>query len=140
MSHQKLRFKRQTPLMSDINVTPFVDVMLVLLIIFMVTAPLAMHGMEIKLPSVDAKSIIKEEKYSVAIYRNRQIYFNDKRMKLKILEKKLSGLVKKNPSIDVFLKADEGLPYGYVVKVMASIRRAGVVNLGMLTEPITVTR
>ncbi|MDH5541631.1 MAG: biopolymer transporter ExbD [Nitrospinota bacterium] len=134
------RFKRSHPVMSDINVTPFVDVMLVLLIIFMVTAPLAMHGMEIKLPKVDSNSIIKEEKYSIAVYRNRQIYFNDKLISLVDLGKELKDIVGLNPSVDVFLKADEALPYGYVVKVMATVRRAGVVNLGMITEPLTVTR
>jgi len=134
------RFKRSHPVMSEINVTPFVDVMLVLLIIFMVTAPLAMHGMEIKLPKVESKSISKEEKYSIAVYRNRQIYFNEKLITLVELDKQLKDLVALNPSIDIFLKADEALPYGYVVKVMATVRRAGVVNLGMLTEPLTVTR
>lgn len=117
-----------------------VDVMLVLLIIFMVTAPLARYGMEITLPSVQARAIAKEEKWSISVYRSREIYFNEQRVNLEELEIKLRRLAKANPAVEVFLKADEVLSYGYVVNVLATARRAGVVNIGMITEPLTVVK
>ncbi len=132
------RRRRISNVMSEINVTPFVDVMLVLLIIFMVTAPLARHGLEIKLPTATTKAINKQEKWVIAVYKNRRIYFNKKRVKLGELEKKLRELVKKDPKVELFFKADKALPYGFAVKVMAVARRAGVTNLGMITEPISI--
>ncbi len=140
MSYKGKRFRRDQHVMSDINVTPFVDVMLVLLIIFMVVAPLAKYGMEIKLPSAQAGSIAKEEKWAITLYRNREIHFNDKKIKLDDLEKKLRELAVANRNVEVFLKADEALPYGFVVEVMATARRSGVLNLGMITEPLTVVQ
>jgi len=134
------RFNRSHNVMSDINVTPLVDVMLVLLIMFMVTAPLARHGMEIKLPSVSTKSIAKKETWSITIYKNQELHFNGKRISLDKLEARLQGLAKENPDVEVFLKADEGLSYGFVVSVMGATRRAGVLNLGMVTEPLTVIK
>jgi biopolymer transport protein TolR len=136
MIRLRRKLRRQHGAMSEINVTPFVDVMLVLLIIFMVTAPLARHGLEIKLPTVDTGAIKKEEKWVIAVYKNRSIFFNKKRIKLDDLQKRLEQVVRADPSADVFLKADEVLPYGYVVRVMAAARRAGVRNLGMITEPL----
>lgn len=136
MIKSRRRFRRAHTAMSEINVTPFVDVMLVLLIIFMVTAPLARHGLEIKLPTVNTGAIQKEEKWVITVYKNRNIFFNDKRIKLDDLQKRLEQVVGKDPNADVFLKADEVLPYGYVARVMAAVRRAGVRNLGMITEPL----
>ena len=140
MSYRGKRFHREHHVMSDINVTPFVDVMLVLLIIFMVVAPLAKYGMEIKLPSVQAGSIAKEEKWGITLYRNREIHFNEKKIGLDDLEKRLRRLAAVNSNVEVFLKADEALPYGFVVEVMATARRSGVLNLGMITEPLTVVK
>ncbi|GMT42925.1 MAG: protein TolR [bacterium] len=134
------RFRRSYTVMSDINVTPFVDVMLVLLIIFMVTAPLARHGLEIKLPTAATKPIKKQEKWVITVYKNRKIYFNQKPVELKKLEEKLKEMVKADPAVEMFFKADKSLPYGYAVRVMAAVRRAGVKNLGMITEPVTLRK
>jgi len=140
MNRQGRRQRRSYNAMSEINVTPFVDVMLVLLIIFMVTAPLARHGLEIQLPTAATKAINKEEKWVIAVYKNRKIYFNKKRVKLGELEKKLKELVRKDPAVELFFKADRALPYGFAVKVMAAARRAGVTNLGMITEPLSIRK
>lgn len=126
--------------MVEINVTPFVDVMLVLLIIFMVTAPLLQHGLELQLPKVDAKGIEKEERWVITIFKNGEINFNDKSITLDKLESRLEKLARINPAIEVLLKADSSLTYGYVVQALAAARRAGVTNIGMITEPLTVTK
>ncbi len=136
MIKSRRRFRRGHTALSEINVTPFVDVMLVLLIIFMVTAPLARHGLDIKLPTVDTGAIKKEEKWVITVYKNRKIFFNNKRIKLDDLQNRLEKVVRTDPAAAVFLKADELLPYGYVARVMAAARRAGVRNLGMITEPL----
>lgn len=136
MITQRRKYRRVQRAMSEINVTPFVDVMLVLLIIFMVTAPLARHGLDIKLPTVETGAINKEEKWVIAVYKNRNIFFNGKRIKLDNLQGRLEKIIKTDASAQIFLKADEILPYGYVARVMASARRAGVRNLGMITEPL----
>jgi len=126
--------------MSEINVTPMVDVMLVLLIIFMVTAPLARFGFEVKLPKVEAAPVTKEESYVVTVHKNRKIMLNDKELTLSGLEDRLSQLARRNKDVDVFLRADENLPYGFVMQVMASARRSGVRNMGMVTEPLPVKK
>ncbi|MEE8484276.1 MAG: ExbD/TolR family protein [Nitrospinota bacterium] len=126
--------------MSEINVTPFVDVMLVLLIIFMVTAPLLQHGLELQLPKVDAKGIQKEERWVITIFKNGEINFNENSITLDRLESRLEKLARVNPAIEVLLKADSSLTYGYVVQALAAAKRAGVTNIGMITEPLTVTK
>jgi biopolymer transport protein TolR len=122
--------------MSEINVTPFVDVMLVLLIIFMITAPLARFGFDVKLPRVEASSIAREETYVIAVYRDRKILLNDKEVTLQLLEERLAQIIRKNGETDVFLRADQELPYGFIMQIMGSTRRAGVRNMGMVTEPL----
>ena len=122
--------------MADINVTPFVDVMLVLLIIFMVTAPLLQHGLELQLPQVDAKGIEKEERWVITIFKNGEINFNDKSITLDKLESRLEKLARVNPAIEVLLKADSSLTYGYVVQALAAARRAG----GALRIPCALRR
>jgi biopolymer transport protein TolR len=140
MAYKGKRARRTYGVMSDINVTPLVDVMLVLLIIFMITAPLTRFGFEIKLPKVEASATAKEETYVVAVYRNRKIMLNDKEVTMSALEDRLAQLIRVNPEQDIFLRADENLPYGYVMQVMSGVRRSGVKNLGMVTEPLAVKK
>ncbi len=122
--------------LSEINVTPFVDVMLVLLIIFMVTAPMMSQGLDVALPQVTAKPLeTKEEQLMVTVNRERQIYINDFAVDLETLGDKLGKIVQGRPNAEVFLKADREVPYGVVAAVMAQIREAGVEKLGMVTEP-----
>ena len=123
-------------LMSEINVTPFVDVILVLLIIFMVTAPMMMQGMDVALPQVTSKPLeTKEEHLMITLSKEGQIYINDFQVTLDTLQDKLAKILQGRSSPDVYLKADREVPYGVVAQAMAQIKDAGVEKLGMVTEP-----
>lgn len=128
-----MEFNKERNVLSEINVTPFVDVMLVLLIIFMVTAPMLKQGIDIDLPQAKGKSLPAEERIIIVMKRNGTIYLNDKKMKIPQIAAKLRAVSKINP--DVYLKADKRVPYGEVVKLMAEIKEAGIEKLGMVTEP-----
>jgi biopolymer transport protein TolR len=124
--------------MSEINVTPFVDVMLVLLIIFMVTAPMLMQGMDVALPQVTAKPLeTKEEHLMITLNKDGQIFINDFQVTLDTLQDKLAKILQGRTNPDVYLKADRDVPYGTVAQAMAQIKDAGVEKLGMVTEPTT---
>jgi biopolymer transport protein TolR len=125
-------------LMSEINVTPFVDVMLVLLIIFMVTAPMMMQGMDVALPQVTSKPLeTKEEHLMITLNKEGDIYINDFQVTLDTLQDKLAKIMQGRTNPDVYLKADREVPYGMVAQAMAQIKDAGVEKLGMVTEPAT---
>jgi len=120
---------------SQINVTPLVDVMLVLLVIFMVTAPMIQQGVEVSVPRVKASALPgKEEQFVVSITRNEQIYLNDTRLGLDQLTEKLQAIDVARTDREVFVRADEQVPYGVVIKTMAAIKAAGIENVGMVTE------
>lgn len=132
------RFRRKsTSLMTEINITPFVDVMLVLLVIFMVTTPLMQSGVAIDLPKEAVGSLEIQEENIVSLRKDGSIFFNDKRMTHKDLDDKLRKLVAVSPKAQVYLRADKGLPYGSVMKAMGTIKKAGVERLGMVTETPT---
>jgi len=123
-------------LMSDINVTPFVDVMLVLLIIFMVTAPMMVQGVDVALPEVSATPMVTEkENLTVTIDREANIYINDFQVRMDFLKDKLEKILAGKTDREVFFRADKDVPYGVVVGVMAEIKSAGVDKLGMVTDP-----
>ncbi len=123
--------------MSDINVTPLVDVMLVLLIIFMVTAPMMMQGVEVNLPQTTAKSIkTREDPMILSVNKKREIFLEDRQIKLEDLENKMKTIFKYRRNKEVLLRADREVPYGFVIKVIAGVKRAGIDKLGMITEPI----
>lgn len=123
--------------MSDINVTPFVDVMLVLLIIFMVTAPMMMEGVEVNLPQTTAKNIkTEEDPLILTVNAKREISLEKHIIKLEELETKLESILRHRRDKEVLLKADRDLPYGFVINVIAGIKRAGIDRLGMITEPL----
>jgi biopolymer transport protein TolR len=123
--------------MSDINVTPFVDVMLVLLIIFMVTAPMMMQGVDVNLPQTTTKSIkTKEDPLILTVNKKGEIYLEDHKIQLDDLETKVKTIFKYRRDKEMLLKADKDLPYGLVIDVMAGVKRAGVTKLGMVTEPL----
>ena len=122
--------------MSEINVTPFVDVMLVLLVIFMITAPLMQHSLEVKLPQESTEPVQIKEIPSVTLKSNKKVFWNDDEMvNLVILSRKVKEYLSKNQNGGVYLKADKKLDYGFVMQVIATVRRAGVENIGMITEP-----
>ncbi len=128
-----MKFSREREVLSEINVTPFVDVMLVLLVIFMVTAPLLQQGIDVNLPKARGKDLPPEERITLVIKRNGIIYMNDNQVTLPEMRKKLEAISALNPN--VFLKADKDVPYGFVVEVMADVKAAGIEKLGMVTEP-----
>jgi biopolymer transport protein TolR len=125
-------------LVSEINVTPLVDVMLVLLIIFMVTAPMMTQGIDVKLPESSAPTIPSEdERLVVTVTKDQQIYLNEYQVALDDLGTKLSAIYQEQQNKKgVFLRADDSIPYGYVVKVMGVMREAGIDQIGMVTEPL----
>lgn len=128
-----MKFTRDKQVLSEINVTPFVDVMLVLLVIFMVTAPLLQQGIDVNLPKAKGKEMPSEERITLIVKKGSMIYMNDNPVSLTEMGKKLRALSSSNPN--VFLKADKDVPYGFVVEVMGEIKEAGIEKLGMITEP-----
>ena len=122
--------------MAEINVTPLVDVMLVLLIIFMVTAPMLSMGIDVNLPRVKSKSVdVTEEKLVLTVNEAKEIYLNKTKLPLGEINSKLEAIFSNRIDREVFLRADKNVPYGFVVEVMSEIRKAGVDKLGMITEP-----
>ena len=122
--------------MTDINVTPLVDVMLVLLIIFMVTAPLIQSGVKVDLPRASAQQMEhQEEKLVLTITRDRRVFLGNTEIPGADLERRLSSNARIQKEKELYLHADRSLPYGQVVEIMAVARRAGVESLGMITEP-----
>lgn len=127
--------QKETTTLSEINVTPLVDVFLVLMIIFMVTAPMLQQGVDVQLPRESAINIEAQERDIITITKDKRIYLNNRRITLSDLSEKLKQKVVLDRGKEVFLRADKNVPYGFVVKVMANIKRAGIEKLGMVTEP-----
>ncbi len=123
--------------MSDINVTPLVDVMLVLLIIFMVTAPMMMQGVKVNLPKTTSRNIkTSQEPLILTISRNKEIFIENHKLTLKNLETKIAKIFENRRDKEILLRADKDVPYGFVIKVMARLKKAGINKLGMVTEPL----
>lgn len=128
--------ERSGDAISQINVTPLVDVMLVLLVIFMVTAPILQQGVTVNLPRVEAGPIEgNEDQLVVTVTARDAVVLNDAPMTIPELQAKLRGVLAERPDRKVFLRADIDVRYGQVMKVLSSIRQAGVQKLGMVTEP-----
>ena len=126
--------------MGEINVVPLVDVMLVLLIIFMVAAPMMVQGLEVKLPETDADSLKQSEELLVlTVTKDSKLYLDEFAVEVTGLADKLKNIAERRTETKVYLRADQDVPYGMVVKVMAEARKAGITNLGMVTEPEKVS-
>ncbi len=122
--------------MAEINVTPLVDVMLVLLVIFMVTAPMMQQGVQVNLPKADTKAMTPaEESVVVSVDKNGKVFIDKEEVPAAELRKRLSSMFATRSKKEVFLKADAGVQYGEVVRTMADIKGAGIERLGMVTEP-----
>ena len=127
--------------MSEINVTPMVDVMLVLLVIFMVTAPLIQKGVKVDLPEAKAAPVeANEKKLVLSVDAKSRVFLGDVEVPLDDLEEKLKTNARAQADKEVYLHADKSLPYGVVVEVMAAAQRAGIGNLGMITDPVSPGR
>ena len=122
--------------LSEINITPFVDVVLVLLIIFMVTAPLMQQGVEVQLPKTNAKSNVamKENDIVLSIDSHKNIFIGKTRISRENLIEKLEAIFKNKKSKDLYLEADKSINYGFVVDVMAAAKNAGIEKVGLITE------
>lgn len=128
--------QRETTTISQINVTPFVDVMLVLLVIFMVTAPIIQQGVQVNLPQARSSAIPgTEEHLVVTVAKDGKVYLNDNAMSLSELGAKLRGIQKLDANKQVYLRADQDVRYGTVMKTIAEIKQAGIGRLGMITRP-----
>ncbi len=123
--------------MSEINVTPLVDVMLVLLIIFMVTAPMLTQGVDVNLPQANAKALrAEEERLVVTVDANSRIFIGKSPVEFNRLGSTLREVVARRIDRQVYFRADRSVPYGFVVKVIAEVRNSGIEKLGMVTEPL----
>ena len=124
--------------MNEINVTPLVDVMLVLMIIFMVTAPLIQQGVKVDLPDAKAQAMPSDAKITVlTLTKDRKVFLGDEELRWDQLRTLLTTNKKLKTDKEVYLHADRNLPYGVVVDVMDMLKDAGVTNLGMVTDPLS---
>ncbi len=128
------RFQPSQPL-SDINVTPLVDVMLVLLVIFMVTAPMFSQGLPVNLPQASAPALVSDQPLVVSVSREQAVYLGDRQVGLTNLRAALEAEIGGRAAPEVLLKSDLEVPYGLVVKVMSILKEAGVEKLGIVTAP-----
>ena len=132
----KARGDSKGPL-SEINVVPLVDVMLVLLIIFMITAPMMQHGLGIDIPNVSARALpSKDEPQVLNITNDQRLILNEKTIAPKDLKAAIQFLFANKDKKEVFLRADKDVPYGFVVRCMGTIREAGVDKVNLVTKPL----
>ncbi|MEN9723885.1 MAG: hypothetical protein RJB38_1871 [Pseudomonadota bacterium] len=126
----------QNTALSEINVTPLVDVMLVLLIVFMISAPMMNQGIQVDLPKTQAQTLNdSQDPIVLTIKSNRQILLNEKLVETGSLRAQLESIGTSRPQTQVFIQADQGLPYGVIATVMAEVKRAKIQRVGLVTEP-----
>ncbi|HEX6142954.1 MAG TPA: protein TolR [Geminicoccaceae bacterium] len=127
--------RRRRPRMSEINVTPFVDVMLVLLIVFMVTAPLLTVGVNVDLPEARSSPLPgQDEPLTVSVTREGAVFLQDSELDLDQLAPRLVAITERNPEARIFVRGDRGIAYGRVMEVMGAIHGAGFTKVALITE------
>ena len=124
--------------LSEINVTPFIDVMLVLLVIFMVTAPMMQSGIGINLPQAETDTKPAEEGLTLTVTKDQYVHIGESTININLLERRLTEYFYNRPKKVVYLQADKDLPYGVVVRIMDITKKAGVELIGILTEPVEI--
>ena|SRR5438034_492599 len=131
-TYRGLRTRRGTPALGEINVTPLVDVVLVLLLVFMVTAPMMSRGIDVSLPVANQPQIEQTNRTEVTINAKEQIFVDNRPVNILLLEDQLRGMMEGRTSKVVYLRADEGLRYGKVIQVVDRIKKAGVEQIGFV--------
>ena len=131
-AYRGLRSRRSASMLGEINVTPLVDVVLVLLLIFMVTVPMMSRGIDVSLPVADQPQIAQEDRITVSVRSDGTVFVADQPVNLLLLEDRLRGLTSGRPESVVYLRADEGLRYGQVIRVVDVVRRAGIDRIGFV--------
>ena len=135
MAFGRLERSRGAPPFSDINMTPLIDVMLVLLVIFIITAPLMAPALRLDLPRTDAGSVADVPAFvTLAIDRDGQLYLGDERIAADALSARLAENARANPMLEVQLRADRAVPYGRVAELIALVQQAGLNRIGFVTE------
>jgi biopolymer transport protein TolR len=123
--------------LSEINIVPFVDVMLVLLVIFMITAPILQSGIEVDVPKTKTVQEITQDRLVVSIDRAQTIYIGNEPVNIHALGARLKAQMGNQPNDSVFLRCDESVPFGSFATVMDALRQAGISNISIVTEPLT---
>ena len=131
--------RRQARALAEINVTPLVDVMLVLLIISMLAAPMLQQGIPLELPETETASRIEDSRVVVSVNRDLKLRINDRPVHYDLLEERMAALALSNPTETVYIRADKMLPYGEVLLVMDRIRKAGITSVALVTVPMQIT-
>jgi biopolymer transport protein TolR len=126
--------------MSEINVTPFVDVVLVLLIIFMITAPVLQSGVEVSVPKTRTVKEITEERLVISIDRQQRVYLGNDPININEIGAKLREKLRDPERMQVYLRSDENVPFGAFATVMDAVKQAGITNVSIVTEPIPAKR
>lgn len=126
---------RFTGSLSEINVTPLVDVMLVLLIIFMITSPILFQGVDVQLPKTESGDAVQSEKFVISITNDRKLYINRDIVHINLIEEKLKALHSAGVQ-SVFLRADERVEYGFILHIMDIARKSGITQVSLVTEPL----
>ncbi|HOX26495.1 MAG TPA: biopolymer transporter ExbD [Candidatus Krumholzibacteria bacterium] len=130
-----MRRKSSFTSLSAINITSLVDVMMCLLIIFMMTAPYIQGGVDVNLPEADTRTQVVREGPTISITENRQLYFKEDPVTMDEMTMRLAPFLPDKDTVPIYLRADEEIPYGFVLKVMAAVEKAGFVNLSLVAEP-----
>ena len=122
--------------MSDINMTPLIDVMLVLLVIFMITAPLMTSSLKLELPKTDAAQPSDTPQFiSVALDKDGRTFYGDEAVDAATFAERVAAAAKRNPQTEVQLRADRAVPYGRVAELIGVVQKAGLTRIGFVTEP-----
>jgi len=132
MVYRGLRSRSELKMLGEINVTPLVDVVLVLLLVFMVTAPMMSRGIDVSLPVANQPQIPPEDRITVSVSAEGRVYVADRPVNIALLEDRLRSMVGGRPQTVVYLRADEGLRYGEVIRVVDVIKRAGIDRIGFV--------